>query len=158
MIHPVKYYRDYINYKVRPDCRTEDAFRPVIINVNSITTANGSAVAKVGNTTVVCGIKAELTEPKVAEPTKGFIVPNIELSPVCSPKYRPGAPTEEAQVYSQNLAEIIQNSKCINLNDLCIVKEKLVWCLFCDLVCLDHDGCVLDAAVIAFSAALKTRK
>jgi exosome complex RNA-binding protein Rrp42 (RNase PH superfamily) len=83
-------------------------------------------------------------------------VPNIEFSPVCSPKYRPGAPGEDAQVTSQALFDIITNSKCIDLKELCIVKEKLAWVLYCDLVCLDHDGSVLDAAVIALIVALKT--
>lgn len=58
VIHPIKYYRDYINHNVRPDGREYDQFRPIRINVNSIGTADGSAIVKLGNTTVVCGIKA----------------------------------------------------------------------------------------------------
>lgn len=57
-IHPVKYFRDYINYNIRPDGREFDKFRPVRINIKSIGTADGSAIVKLGNTTVVCGIKA----------------------------------------------------------------------------------------------------
>lgn len=100
----------------------------------------------------------ELATPKASEPENGFIVPNIELTPLCSPKFRPGAPSDEAQVYSRLLADIITNSNCVNCKDLCIVKEKLVWTLYCDMSCLDHDGSVLDAAIIALIAALKTRK
>lgn len=58
MIHPIKYYRDFINLNVRPDGRELDQFRPVRININSIGTADGSAIVKLGHTTVVCGIKA----------------------------------------------------------------------------------------------------
>jgi exosome complex component RRP43 len=43
---------------VRPDGRGLQKFRPVSINVGSIRTAEGSAIVKIGNTTVVCGIKA----------------------------------------------------------------------------------------------------
>lgn len=57
VIHPVKYYRDYLNYDLRPDGRDLTKFRPVVINVDSIGTTDGSAIVKVGNTTVVCGIK-----------------------------------------------------------------------------------------------------
>ena len=39
----------------------------------SILAANGSAKASVGQTEVICGIKAELTKPPPAEPKKGFI-------------------------------------------------------------------------------------
>lgn len=111
---------------------------------------------KIGNTTVVCGIKAELAPPKPVEPETGYLIPNIEISPLSSPKYRPGPPSEEAQVYSCSLADSILNSGCVNLKDLCITKEQLVWALFCDLICLDHDGCVFDASVIALVAALHT--
>lgn len=43
---------------MRPDGRIFTQFRPVILNVNSIETADGSAFAKVGETKVLCGIKA----------------------------------------------------------------------------------------------------
>ena len=78
------------------------------------------------------------------------------MSPLCSPKYRPGAPSEDAQVACRALADIIQNSNIIDLKDLCITKELLVWTLYCDIVCLDSDGCVLDAALIALVSALHT--
>lgn len=57
-LHPLKYYRDYLAHNIRPDGRDLDKFRPVVVNVGTISTANGSAVVKVGKTTVVCGIKA----------------------------------------------------------------------------------------------------
>jgi exosome complex RNA-binding protein Rrp42 (RNase PH superfamily) len=50
------------------------------------------------------------------------------------------------------------NSDCLNLEDLCTAKGKLVWVLYCDLVCLDDDGSVLDVAVVAMMAALKSCK
>lgn len=156
LIHPVKYFRELLTHNFRPDGREKSQFRPVALNVSSVSTADGSAVVKLGNTTVVCGIKAELAEPKAAEPECGFIVPNIELSPLCSSKFRPGAPTEEAQVLSQTLNHILTNSKCFDRTKLCVAKERLVWVLYCDVVCLNHDGCVLDASVLAAMCALKT--
>lgn len=58
IIHPIKYYRNYIAHEIRPDGREFEAFRPIRINVKSIGTADGSAIVKLGNTTVICGIKA----------------------------------------------------------------------------------------------------
>ena len=125
------------------------------VNVGSINTADGSAIVKLGNTTVVCGIKAELADPKAAEPEHGYIVPNIELLPLCSSKFRPGAPTEEAQVIAHSLDGILKSSACFDLKKLCIAKDKLVWVLYCDVVCINYDGGVLDAAVVAIMSALK---
>ncbi|XP_023029122.2 exosome complex component RRP43 [Leptinotarsa decemlineata] len=155
-LHPIKYYRDYLAHEIRPDGREFNKFRPIILNVGSLDTADGSAIAKVGQTTVVCGIKAELCKPKAESADKGFIVPNLELPPLCSSKFRPGPPSDQAQVLSQLIADVIENSKCIDLTDLCIFPDKLVWCLYIDFICLNFDGAVVDASVIALMGALKT--
>ncbi|XP_069680296.1 exosome complex component RRP43-like isoform X2 [Periplaneta americana] len=126
------------------------------INVGSIKTADGSAIVKIGNTTIVCGVKAELATPKPEEPNLGYLVPNVELPPLCSPKFRPGPPSDQAQVSSNFVAEAVANSGCLDLRDLCIVPERLAWVLHCDLICLDHDGSLLDACITALVAALRT--
>ena len=73
----------------------------------SIATAEGSSIVKLGNTTIVCGIKAEMANPNPEHPKKGFIVPNIDLPSLCSPRFRPGPPSEQAQVLSQFIADTI---------------------------------------------------
>lgn len=157
-LHPTKFYRDYLSHDIRPDGREFTKFRPVIINSGSIGTADGSAITKVGDTTVICGIKLELCKPKAETPNEGFLIPNIELHPICSSRFRPGPPSDQAQINSKALYDILNDAKCIDLKDLCIEPDKLVWCLYADIVCLDHNGCVLDASVLALVAALKTVK
>lgn len=62
----------------------------------------------------------------------------------------------ESQVLSQTLLNLIYNSNCIDLKDLCIAKGKLVWSLYCDLICLDDDGSLIDVATVALMTALKS--
>ncbi|KAG5671510.1 hypothetical protein PVAND_001704 [Polypedilum vanderplanki] len=157
-INPVKFVLDHLEKNVRPDGREFNEFRATIINKDSISRAEGSALVKIGNTTVLCGIKAELAEPDNIDQNIGFIVPNIELSKLCSPKYRAIGVSVDSQVMSQTIFNIIVNSECIDPADLCIAKGKLVWVLYCDLVCLDDDGSVLDVAILALSTALKSLK
>jgi len=59
-------------------------------------------------------------------------------------------------VSSNFIAEILSNSGCVDLTDLCIVPDRMAWVLRCDLICLDHNGSLLDACVIALVAALRT--
>ncbi|XP_055906624.1 exosome complex component RRP43-like [Eupeodes corollae] len=159
LIHPVKFYRDYLNKDIRPDGREFDKLRPIAINVGSIITADGSAVVKVGNTSVVCGIRAELAKPRSSTPENGFLIPNVELPQMCSPKYRSGAGSnDDSDVFSSAINDILINSNCLNLKELCLHKEKLVWALHCDIICLDNDGCVVDTALIACVAALRNLK
>lgn len=75
---------------------------------------------------------------------------------MCSSKFRPGPPSDQAQVLTKLVFDIIKNSDCVKLEELCITKEKLAWCLYADLICLDCDGALIDACIIALMAALKT--
>ncbi|XP_072040449.1 exosome complex component RRP43-like [Amphiura filiformis] len=152
---PAEYYRQFLKQDVRPDGRELGEIRSTILNVGSITTADGSALVKLGNTTVICGIKAEFTTPKAEEPKQGFIVPNVDLPPLCSSSFKPGPPSEQAQVVSQLIADVIESAKVVDLETLCIQEEKLCWVLFCDMMCLDYDGNIADACMIALIAALK---
>ncbi|XP_013175111.1 PREDICTED: exosome complex component RRP43-like [Papilio xuthus] len=156
VIHPVRYFTSYIERNVRPDGRKFDEHRNIKLNINTIKSAETSALVKYGNTTVICGTKLELAAPKAEDPDSGFLVTNVELVPLCSPKFRPGPPSDHAQVISNVVSEIINNSKFINLKDLCIVSDKLAWVLYCDIVCLDNDGNVVDACITALTASLKT--
>ncbi|XP_071115434.1 exosome complex component RRP43-like [Haliotis cracherodii] len=153
--HPREYYRRFLEKDVRPDGRELGEFRATVLNIGCVTTAEGSSLVRLGNTTVMCGIKAELAAPKTDTPKQGYIVPNVELSPLCSPQFRPGPPGEQAQVLSQLMAEVVSSSDCIQLEDLCIVPQKLVWVLHCDMVCLNYDGNITDACVLALLAAFR---
>ncbi|CAL8307339.1 unnamed protein product [Gadus morhua 'NCC'] len=152
---PLEYHRSFLKENCRPDGRELVEFRTTTLNIGSISTAEGSALVKIGNTTVICGIKMELANPSVEAPNKGYIVPNVDLPPLCSSGFRPGAPGEPAQAASQFMADIIESSEVVKTEDLCIERGKLCWVLYCDLMCLDYDGNLLDTCAIALLAALK---
>ena len=46
--------------------------------LGSISTANGSALVRMGNTTIVCGVKAEIAEPELDRDGDGFL--GIQIS------------------------------------------------------------------------------
>ncbi|GFU38230.1 exosome complex component RRP43 [Nephila pilipes] len=158
LLQPQKYINAFLENNIRPDGRGLTDFRSVLINVGAIGTACGSALIKLGNTSVLCGIKAELTNPSLKEPNNGFFVPNVTLTSICSNRYVPGPPTEQAQVFSQIIMDLWKDSSFLNPTDLCIVPSKLAWCLFAEMTCLSCDGNVLDACVLALMAALKNTK
>jgi exosome complex RNA-binding protein Rrp42 (RNase PH superfamily) len=51
----------------------DSAFKLLINYSGSISTANGSALVRLGDTTVVCGVKAEIAEPDIDHPNDGFL-------------------------------------------------------------------------------------
>ncbi|KAG5644807.1 hypothetical protein DXG03_007629 [Asterophora parasitica] len=154
-LHPRAYLERFLAENVRPDGRPYDAWRDVSVNVGSISTANGSALVRLGNTTVVCGVKAEIAEPELDRPNEGFVVPNLDLPAMCSPRFKPGPPTEEAQVLSDRLNEAIVASGMIDLESLSIHPGNAAWVLYVDATCINYDGNVFDATLLAMVAALK---
>jgi len=106
----------------------------------------------------VCGVKAEIAEPDLDSPEQGFIVPNIDLPAICSPKFKPGPPTDEAQMLSERLNDVLLSAEVVPLNSLCIAKGKAVWVLYVDAICINYDGNAFDAALLAIVAALQDVK
>ncbi|KAJ1965844.1 hypothetical protein GGI12_000473 [Dipsacomyces acuminosporus] len=153
-IHPLEFQRRFLSQETRHDGRAFLQFRPTHVVKGTISTAQGSATVRIGNTTVVCGIKAEVCEPDVKTPDEGYLVTNVELSPMCSAHFRPGAPSEEAQVASEHIHRLFARH-VVDLNSLCIESGSAAWVLTADIICLKYDGNVLDAAIIALLAALE---
>jgi len=154
-LHPKTYLERFLEENVRPDGRAFLEFRDCSINVGSISTADGSSLVRLGDTTVVCGVKAEIAEPDLDAPDDGFIVPNLDLSPLCSPKYKPGPPSDDAQVLSNRLNEFLVLSNILSTKSLCIHSGKFVWVLYIDATCINYNGNVFDATLLAMVSALK---
>ncbi|KAG8783865.1 hypothetical protein FRC12_019280 [Ceratobasidium sp. 428] len=154
-LHPRAYFERFIAEGYRPDGRKSDSWRDVSINVGSISTANGSALVRIGDSTIVCGVKAEIAEPDLERPDQGFIVPNLDLPAICSPKFRPGPPAEEAQMLSEKINDILVSTCAIDPTTLCIHPGKSAWVIYIDAVCINYDGNILDATMLAVIAALQ---
>ncbi|KAI0677709.1 ribosomal protein S5 domain 2-type protein [Trametes maxima] len=154
-LHPRAYLERFLAENVRPDGRDLDEWRDVSLIVGSISTADGSALVRLGSTTVVCGVKAEIAEPELDRPLEGFLVPNLDLPAICSPKFKPGPPTDEAQVLSDRLNDVLVSSAVVPTTSLVIEPGKAVWVLYVDATCINYDGNAFDATLLAMVAALK---
>ncbi|CAE6432187.1 unnamed protein product [Rhizoctonia solani] len=157
-LHPRTYFERFIAEGYRPDGRKVDTWRDVRINVGSISTANGSSLVRIGDSTIVCGVKAEIAEPELESLNEGFIVSNLDLPAICSPKFRPGPPAEEAQMLSEKINDILTSSSAIDPKTLCIHPGKAAWVIYVDAVCINYDGNILDATMLAVLAALQNAK
>jgi exosome complex component RRP43 len=95
---------------------------------------------------------------------------------MCSPKFKPGPPTEEAQVLSERLNQALvacvsspslvcpsspltdsalSSSDFLPPSTLCIHPGKTVWVLYVDATCINYNGNAFDAALLAMVAALR---
>jgi exosome complex RNA-binding protein Rrp42 (RNase PH superfamily) len=85
--------------------------RPTVIAADSISSSAGSSLVKVGNTSVVCGLKLEVGRPFDTRPQDGRLAVEVHLGPLCSPKFKAGRATESAVALSQWLTNAIIKSE-----------------------------------------------
>ena len=149
---PKQYQRLFLKDEIRPDGRALTGCREVKIHVNAVSSALGSAMVCYGNTRVIAGIKGRFAEPTINNPNSGYLIPNMILPMTCNTKYKPGYPDDTGVAMSNKLYTLITD--ITDLMELCVVPGKVVWSLNLDVVCINDDGNVLDAAVLALSAAL----
>jgi len=90
------YIADLARQGKRVDTRMLDQFREVSVEGGPITSAQGSALVKIGKTQVLAGVKLEHAEPFSDRPDNGVLIVNAELLPLASPTFEPGRPDENA--------------------------------------------------------------
>lgn len=152
------YVRKLVEEGMRVDNRKFDEFRPIKIEKNVINTAEGSARVLIGNSHVLVGVKMSVGEPFSDTPNEGVLIVNTELVPVASPTFEPGPPDKDAIELARVVDRGIRESKCIDLESLCIQEGKEVWMVNVDIHILDHDGNLIDAGALGSITALLNTK
>lgn len=140
----------------RIDDRGLDDYREIEITTNLIGKADGSAIVKLGDTTVITGVKVQLDRPFPDTPEKGIQIVNAELIPLASPIFEPGPPGEEDVELSRVIDRGLRSSEMIKLDELVLIPGEKVWAVFVDIYALDHGGNLIDASALASVAALLT--
>lgn len=114
----------------------------------------GCCFVNQGNTRVLAQVTAEVTEPKIVSPTEGALHINLELSSMSGPEVNTSRNSNEAVESQRSLERCIRDSKCIDLESLCIVAGSKVWTIRVDIHALNDDGNLLECTSIAAVAAL----
>ncbi|MEM4208346.1 MAG: exosome complex protein Rrp42, partial [Candidatus Bilamarchaeaceae archaeon] len=148
---------DLLDRGERLDGREFDEYRPIKIQKNPITTADGSAYVRIGNTQVLAAVKFEVVAPFPDRPKEGALIMNAEHLPVANPSFEAGPPDEKSIEMARTVDRAIRSSEAIDLNELFIEDGKVLG-IFVDLYVLDHAGNYTDAATLAATAALLNTK
>lgn len=142
----------------RIDNRAFEAYRDVSIETGIISSAEGSARVKLGDTEIVVGVKMEIGTPYPDSQEEGVLTCSAELVPLASPEFEKGPPGEEAIELARVVDRAIRESKCIDFKKLCVKAGEAVWMVFVDMDVLNDDGNLIDAACLAAAAALASAK
>jgi exosome complex component RRP42 len=141
----------------RLDGRTFDEYRPIQVQKSVIQTAEGSALAQIGETKVLAAIKFDVLKPFADRPNEGVLMTNSEHLPMASPLFEPGPPREDSIEMARVVDRAIRSAECVDVKKFFIEEDKVL-ALFIDLYVLDHKGNYTDVANLAATAALMDTK
>lgn len=153
-----KYVLEPIENGKRIDGRKFEEFRPIEIKGKVIQKAEGSADVRFGDTRVITGIKLELSKPFPDTPEEGMLRVGAEFTPSAAPEFESGHPREDAIELARIVDRGIRESKCIELEKLCIEPKEKVWGIFVDIHIINHQGNLLDCSALASLVALLNTK
>lgn len=114
----------------------------------------GSCIVSLGETKVLSRVSCEVVQPKQIRPNEGILYINVEITPMAAPQFEANRQTDFSVYLVRLLEKCYKDSKCIDLESLCIVVEEKVWSLRVDIKVLNHDGNVTECASIATLCSL----
>jgi exosome complex component RRP42 len=145
----------YLAKGMRYDGRKDDEYREVKVEYGVSHAAEGSARVRIGETVVIAGVKLALETPYPDTPAQGNLMINAELTPLSSPLFESGPPSEQGVETARVIDRGIRESKAIDLTKLCVKEGEQVWSVAVDVVTVNDAGNIMDAAALAATAALK---
>ena len=155
--------RDFISDLLRKGERIDGRgfveYRDLEIEANVVPAkAEGSALVRLGDTSIVAGVKVLVGEPYSDSPDQGVLMVTAEMSPIASPLFELGPPKEGAIELARVVDRGVRESETVDTKKLCIEEGKKVYMVFADVYPMEYDGNLIDASSIAVNAALLTTK
>jgi exosome complex component RRP43 len=156
-LYPEHFFARFVAEGLRPDGRALGVARPVSVGPGAVSSADGSALVRVGATAVLAGCRCEVAVPDEDAPDRGRLVVTAELTPLASGDWRPGrGAAPEAHALAARLLELLlAPGGALDARQLVIAPGAAVWVLYLDVYVLNAAGALLDAALLAAVAALR---
>ncbi len=156
-----KVRRDYVLTTLKENYRLDGRglydFREIEVRQNVIETAEGSAMARIGTTVVLAGVKFDIITPFPQEPDKGALITGAELLPLASKHFEPGPPDIKSIEFARVVDRGLRSAEVVDLKELFIEEGKALG-IFVDLYVLNYGGNLFDAGSLAALAALLATK
>lgn len=159
VLHPREVFSRFAEAGTRADGRAAGTARKIGLNTATLTTCDGSAVVRLGGTTVAAGVQAILSS---AEQQPGAAAQvGLQISPASSSRFRrtgfvdPG--TGRAACIAQMAANLLLLPSVLDVGQLVVDPTTTTsFRLEVDAVCTTFDGNIEDAALLAVVCAVAT--
>jgi exosome complex component RRP42 len=145
---------EHITNGKRFDGRELNEFRDIVVEKAISKNAESAISLKMGKTHVYAGVKLALATPYPDSQDQGTFMTTAELHPMASNNFDIGRPGIEAIELARVIDRGIRESGFIDFKGLCIKEGEKVWQVFLDIVAINDDGNLFDAAGLAALIAL----
>jgi exosome complex component RRP42 len=137
----------------RADNRGMYDYRKIVLQPAILQNAEGSAMASIGKSQVMVGVKFDVATPFPDRPTEGVLSTSADLLPLASHLFETGPPSADSIELARVVDRGIRSSNTIDLASFYLGEAKVL-AVYLDIYVLDHDGNLIDCASLASMAAL----
>lgn len=150
--------KNFIENKIqngeREDGRGLLDYRAIRVQKGFVPNAEGSCLAQIGDTKVLCGVKFDVMAPFADRPDEGVFMTNSEFAPMAHPDFHPGPPNEDSIELARVVDRGIRSAELLDVKNMFLEEGKVLG-LFIDLYVLDHAGNLMDTAALSAMGALQ---
>jgi len=126
-------------------------FRSLSIN---FTEQLGGCVVDLGETKVYSQVSCDIAKPRPTRPNEGLLNVNLEFSPIASPSFEAERWNELSVEANRVIERCLVDSRCLDMESLCIISGEVVWEIKLDIRVLNHEGNLIDACCVSAISAL----
>lgn len=153
-----KHILEYAAKNMRFDGRKLEEYRKIEVQRGVSSTAEGSAIVKIGETEVMAGVKMLIEKPYPDTPDQGSLMVGVEMLPMSNPAFESGPPSRDAIELARVVDRGVRESKAVDFKSLMIEHGAKVWIVSIDVVTINDAGNLFDASALATIAAIMDTK
>ncbi len=153
-----KHILEYAAKNMRFDGRKLDEYRKIEVQLGVSSTAEGSAIVKIGETEVIAGVKMLIEKPYPDTPDQGSLMVGVEMLPMSNPAFESGPPSRDSIELARVVDRGVRESKAVDFKQLMIEHGAKVWIVSIDVVTINDAGNLFDASALATIAAIMDTK
>ena len=132
---------------IRVDGRTPEDMRSIEIKFGD---KAGTVEVLLGRTRVVATVTADIVPPYPDRPAEGMLSFFADFSPMASPHFESGRPSDKSVELSRVIERGIRESRALDTEALCILAGQKVWTVRCDIHVVDYEGNLVSFFVFIF--------
>lgn len=157
-LYPHQYFARFFANGTRPDGRSLSRARATVIGFQAVSSADSSALVKIGSTTALCTLSLQVCNPTPYRDGEEGVEVLVEITPLCQQSSIPARLGDWGKTLARQLERVLHKASPLSEEQLRIPDSVARWGVTLHVTILDADGCVFDSALLACVCALRSAR